>query len=65
MLEKLILSDEDYDYLAKGIALGAGVGILMGFFIDNIILTFSACSVVGIICSLGYSFYKKSKHRIS
>lgn len=61
MLEKLILSDEDYDYLAKGIALGAGIGIFLGLFIDNIILAFSACSVIGIISAFLYSFYKKSK----
>lgn len=63
MLEKLILSDQDYDYLARGIATGAGIGILLGFFVDNIILTFSACSVIGIISALGYSFYKKSKSK--
>lgn len=62
-LEKLILSDEDYDYLAKGIAIGAGIGIFLGIFIDNIILTFSAGTVIGIIFSIGYSFYKKNKNR--
>ncbi|VYT97497.1 hypothetical protein [Clostridium tertium] len=62
-MEKLILSDEDYDYLAKGIALGAGIGILLGFFVDNIILTFSAGSVIGIISALGYSFYKDLKRK--
>lgn len=60
-MEKLILSDQDYDYLAKGIALGAGIGILLGFFTHNIILTFSAGSVIGIISALGYSFYKDFK----
>ena len=65
MLEKLVLSDQDYDYLAKGIAVGAGIGILLGFFIDNIILTFSACSVIGIISSLGYSFCMKSKSKFN
>lgn len=65
MLEKLILSDEDYDYLAKGIVIGAGIGILLGLFIDNIILTFSGGSVVGIILSLGYSFYRKSKSKFN
>ena len=63
-MEKLILSDRDYDYLAKGIALGAGIGILLGVFVDNIILAFSACSVIGRISSFGYSFYKKLKYRI-
>lgn len=62
-LEKLILSDQDYDYLAKGIALGAGIGILLGIFVDDIILAFSACTVIGIISSLGYSVYKKIKYR--
>lgn len=62
-LEKLILSDEDYDYLAKGIAIGAGIGIFAGVFIDNIILTFSAGAVMGIIFSIGYSFYKKYKNK--
>ena len=61
MLEKLILSEQDYDYLAKGIALGAGIGILVGIFVDDIILAFSACTVFGIIASLSYSFYKKQK----
>lgn len=60
-MEKLVLSEQDYDYLAKGIALGAGIGIFIGIFVDDIILAFSACTVLGIILSLVYSFYKKSK----
>ncbi len=63
MLEKLILSDQDYDYLAKGIALGAGMGILLGIFIDDIVLAFSAGTFLGIVFSLGYSFYKKFNHK--
>lgn len=61
LLEKLILSEQDYDYLAKGIALGAGIGILLGVFIEDIVLAFSACTVIGIVFSLGYSLYKKIK----
>ncbi|WP_084767101.1 hypothetical protein [Clostridium nigeriense] len=60
-MEKLILSEQDYDYLAKGIALGAGIGIFLGIFVDDIILAFSACTVLGIISSLLYSFYRKQK----
>lgn len=60
-MEKLVLSEQDYDYLAKGIALGAGIGIFIGVFVDDIILAFSACTVLGIILSLLYSFYKKVK----
>ncbi|MBE6052423.1 MAG: hypothetical protein E7212_00700 [Clostridium sartagoforme] len=63
MLEKLILSDQDFDYLAKGIALGAGIGIIIGVFIDNIILAFSTCTALGITFSLMISLYKKIKHK--
>lgn len=63
LLEKLILSEQDYDYLAKGIALGAGIGILLGVFVDDIVLAFSACTVIGIVFSLGYSLYKKVKYK--
>jgi uncharacterized membrane protein YoaK (UPF0700 family) len=62
-IERLILSEEDYDYLAKGIAIGAGVGVLIGLFVDNIILSFSAFTALGIIVSVAYSFYKKNKRK--
>ncbi len=61
-MEKLFLSDEDYDRLAKGIFLGAGIGILIGSFVGNIILLFSACTVIGIVFAFGSSLYKKIKH---
>ncbi|WP_243190685.1 hypothetical protein [Clostridium gallinarum] len=61
LVEKLVLSEQDYDYLAKGIALGAGCGIFIGVFVNDIILSFSACTVLGIVLSLMYSFYKKIK----
>ena len=63
VVEKLILSDQDFDYLAKGIALGAGIGIIIGAFIDNIILGFSTCTVLGIIFSLIFSLYKKIRRK--
>lgn len=60
-MEKIILSDEDFNYLAKGLAMGAGIGIFLGLFIDNMILSFSGCSIIGIIISLIYSKYKSIK----
>ena len=30
MIEKIILSDQDYEYLTKGIAIGVGIGTLVG-----------------------------------
>lgn len=62
MLEKLFLSERDYDYLAKSIILGVLIGIFIGIFIDNIILAFSACTAIGIFFSFLYSLYKKFKH---
>lgn len=61
LLEKLFLSEEDYDHLAKSIILGTGIGILIliGIFIDNIILSFSACTAIAISFSLLRLLYKK------
>ena len=63
MLEKLILSDKDYEYLTKGIAIGVGIGIIVGIIAENITLCFAAGGVIGIISAFIYSYYKKSKTR--
>ncbi|MDV4152678.1 hypothetical protein R0131_17760 [Clostridium sp. AL.422] len=63
LLEKLTLLEEDYDYLAKGIIVGAGIGILIGFIINDTILAFSTCTFIGMTFSLGCSVYKKIKHK--
>lgn len=60
-MDKIILSDKDLDYLAKGLAIGSGIGIFLGIFIDNIVLSFSGCSIIGIVISLIYSKYKSIK----
>lgn len=61
MLEKIILSDKDYEYLTKGIAMGVGLGIVIGIIIGNITLSFAAGGVIGIIGAFIYSCYKKMK----
>lgn len=61
MLDKLVLSDKDYEYLTKGIAGGVGVGILLGVIVGNITLTFAAGGVIGTILAVMYLYYKKSK----
>lgn len=63
MLDKLVLSDKDYEYLTKGIAGGVGLGILLGVVVGNITLTFAAGGVSGIIIAVIYSYYKKLKKR--
>ncbi len=61
MVEKLILSEEDYDYLAKGIILGTILGILIGIFINNIVFGFSICTTIGLTLSILWSIYRKFK----
>lgn len=63
ILEKIMLSDKDYEYLTKGIALGVGIGVLVGSIIGNITLAFAAGGVVGILSAFAYSIYKRKKSR--
>lgn len=59
MVEKIMLSDKEYEYLTKGIAIG--VGIVSGMVLEDIVLGFSAGGVIGIIVSFVYSYYKRLK----
>lgn len=61
IFEKIMLSDKDYEYLTKGIALGVGIGVVIGAIIGNVVLSFSAGGVLGIISAFVYSFYKRIK----
>ncbi|ATD54040.1 hypothetical protein [Clostridium chauvoei] len=61
MLEKISLSDEEYDYLAKGIAIGVGIGIFVGVLMGDVILGFSAGGVLGILGAGIHFLVKKAK----
>lgn len=61
MLEKVQITEEDYECLAKGIATGVGIGVLIGAFVGNVTFTFALGGVIGILVSLGYSFFKNHK----
>lgn len=61
MLEKIEITEEDYECLAKGIAIGVGIGVLIGTFIGNVIFTFALGGVIGILVSLGCSFFRNYK----
>lgn len=63
MLDKLSLTDKECENLAKGIAIGAGLGTLIGIIIDNVTFAFSFGGVVGIIGSLIYSTYIRYKKK--
>lgn len=49
LFKKVLLSDKDYEYLAKGIAMGGGMGILIGLLFDDVIFFFSLGGVVGVL----------------
>lgn len=61
ILEKMILSDKDYEYLTKGIAIGIGIGTLVGIVIENVTLAFAAGGVIGILTAFIYSIYRRKK----
>ncbi|MGL5152614.1 MAG: hypothetical protein ACRC7N_18805 [Clostridium sp.] len=64
MLDKISLSDKECEYLAKGIAIGAGCGVVIGAVMDAVPLVFSIGGVVGIIGSLIYCAYDKHKKKV-
>lgn len=64
LLEKMILSEGDYEYLTKGIAFGVGIGIIIGIIAENIILFFALGGVVGILVASILSIIKKLKSNI-
>lgn len=61
MLEKISVTEKQWDNLAKGIAVGTGLGIVIGAIVGQIVLLFSAGGVIGIIVSLIYSWINDRK----
>lgn len=61
MWKKLILSEKDYEYLTKGLAVGVGLGIIVGSIAENILLFFALGGVLGIIGATVFSTIKKFK----
>lgn len=62
MLEKISLTDRQYENLAKGLAFGVGAGIILGAIVGNVALGFAAGGVIGIIGSLCYSYFTKARN---
>lgn len=60
LLDKIILSEKEYEYLTKGIAIGVGLGIVIGTILDEIVLFFALGGVIGIISALIFSFIKRN-----
>lgn len=63
MLDKISLTDKENELLAKGIAIGAGIGIVGGALLNYVALGFSAGCVAGILFSLTYSLYQRLKNK--
>lgn len=61
MLEKISLSDREYEMVTKGIAIGVGSGILLGAIVGKITLFFALGGVCGVIFSLIYAKQHKVK----
>ena len=60
-MEKFMLSEEGYEYLTKGIAIGVGIGIFAGAFFRKYNFYICCRRVIGMISGLIYSTYKKFK----
>ncbi|MBN1045038.1 hypothetical protein DVW08_06590 [Clostridium botulinum] len=59
MEKKFMISDEDYERLAKYLAIGCGTGIFLGAIIGYIEFLFALGSVVGVLSSQLNSIMKK------
>lgn len=63
MWRKLVLSERDYEHLAKGIASGVGIGIIIGAIVGDVILFFSIGGVIGIIGATIFSALNRFKQK--
>lgn len=59
----MYLSDDEIKMLAMYLAYGAGLGVLLGIFIDNIPLYFSLGSVIGIVVAIIICIVNKQKEK--
>lgn len=64
MFKRLMLSEKDYEYLTKGIALGVGIGVIAGMIFNDITLFFALGGVTGIVIAIIYSLIKKGRGMI-
>lgn len=59
MLEKIMLTDREYENLGKGLAIGVGIGIVAGSIVNLTTFCFALGGVLGILGSLIYSKINK------
>ena len=61
VLEKMILSDKECEYLTKSIAGGVLIGLALGALFNNPQFGFALGGVTGIVSSLIYTLVKRAK----
>lgn len=59
VLEKMILSDKEFEYLSKGISLGVLVGLILGTILNNPQFGFALGGVCGIVLSFIYTLVRR------
>lgn len=59
----MYLSDDEIKIVAMYLAYGAGIGVFLGVFIENIPLYFSLGSVIGIVVAIIGCFIRKNRDK--
>lgn len=63
MLDKIFLSDKEYEIISKGIVFGVLLGTLIGMLYGEIILFFSLGGVLGIIFTTIHTLIKRNNKK--
>ncbi|EGT3616041.1 hypothetical protein FHH43_07320 [Clostridium perfringens] len=63
MLEKIMLSDKECEYITKSIACGVGIGLALGAIMNNPQFGFALGGVIGIVASMIYTLVKRNKSK--
>lgn len=61
VLEKMILSDKECEYITKSIAGGVLIGLALGALFNNPQFGFALGGVIGIVSSFIYTLVKRTK----
>lgn len=59
----MYLSDDEIKIVAMYLAYGAGIGVFLGIFTENIPLYFSLGSVIGIVVAIIGCFIRKNREK--
>lgn len=60
---KIVLSENEYGYLTKGLISGVCFGIIIGSILGDIIFFFSVGAFIGIVSSIIFSIARRFKSK--